>query len=76
MLGAMIGQITVVVVIHRKTVARAPDAVETPDHGGIVGKSRLDPEQIRRQRQEETRVYGENAYQALFTNHPDAIVRA
>ncbi|WP_291971754.1 tRNA/rRNA methyltransferase [Candidatus Symbiopectobacterium sp.] len=59
-----------------KTVSRAPDAVETPDHGGIVGKSRLDPEQIRRQRQEETRVYGENACQALFTNRPDAIVRA
>nr|WP_252120536.1 tRNA/rRNA methyltransferase [Symbiopectobacterium purcellii] len=59
-----------------KTVSRAPDAAETPDHGGIVGKSHLDPEQIRRQRQEETRVYGENACQALFTNRPDAIVRA
>lgn len=59
-----------------KTVSRAPDAPETPDHGGIVGKSRLDPEQIRRQRQEETRVYGENACQALFKNRPDAIVRA
>lgn len=59
-----------------KTVSRAPDAVDTPDHGGIVGKSRLDPEQIRRQRQEETRVYGENACQALFTNRPGAIVRA
>lgn len=59
-----------------KTVSRAPDAAETPDHGGIVGKSSIDPEQIRRQRQEETRVYGENACQALFTNRPDAIVRA
>ncbi|MGL9735231.1 MAG: tRNA/rRNA methyltransferase [Symbiopectobacterium sp.] len=59
-----------------KTVSRAPDAAKIPKHGGIVGKSRLDPEQIRRQRQEESRVYGENSCQALFTNRPDAIVRA
>ncbi len=31
---------------------------------------------IRRQRREETRVYGENACQALFQSRPEAIVRA
>ncbi|VEB87613.1 putative methyltransferase [Citrobacter koseri] len=31
---------------------------------------------LRRQRAEETRVYGENACQALFQSRPDAIVRA
>jgi TrmH RNA methyltransferase len=36
------------------------------DHGGISGKSFIDPEVLRRQRAEETRVYGENACQALF----------
>lgn len=46
------------------------------DHGGISGKSQIDPEQLRRQRAEETRVYGENACQALFKSRPDAIVRA
>ncbi|MEQ4511574.1 MAG: tRNA/rRNA methyltransferase [Dickeya sp.] len=56
-----------------KTVSRAPG--ETPDHGGISGKSQVDPEQIRRQRAEETRVYGENACQALFLSRPEAIVR-
>ncbi|MBP2837847.1 tRNA/rRNA methyltransferase [Dickeya parazeae] len=56
-----------------KTVSRAPE--ETPDHGGISGKSQVDPEQIRRQRAEETRVYGENACQALFLSRPEAIVR-
>ncbi|AUG99671.1 tRNA/rRNA methyltransferase [Pectobacteriaceae bacterium CE70] len=57
-----------------KTVSRAPD--ETPDHGGIGGKSQIDHEQIRRQRAEETRVYGENACQALFKSRPEAIIRA
>ncbi|ANE74617.1 tRNA/rRNA methyltransferase [Dickeya solani] len=56
-----------------KTVSRAPE--EEPDHGGISGKSQIDPEQIRRQRSEETRVYGENACQALFLSRPEAIVR-
>ncbi|UJR60805.1 tRNA/rRNA methyltransferase [Dickeya zeae] len=56
-----------------KTVSRV--AGETPDHGGISGKSQVDPEQIRRQRAEETRVYGENACQALFLSRPEAIVR-
>ncbi|KAA9002480.1 tRNA/rRNA methyltransferase [Affinibrenneria salicis] len=60
-----------------RTVSRAPsDEEETPDHGGISGKSQIDPEQIRRQRAEETRVYGEKACHALFSNRPDAIVRA
>ncbi len=36
----------------------------------------IDPEVIRKQRQEETRVYGENACQALFQSRPEAIVRA
>ncbi|MGV3346915.1 tRNA/rRNA methyltransferase [Enterobacteriaceae bacterium LUAb1] len=48
----------------------------TPDHGGISGKSYIDPEQLRRQRQEETRVYGENACLALWLSRPEAIVRA
>ena len=65
-----------------RTVSRAPSerpaATESdkPDHGGISGKSFVDPEQIRRQRMEETRVYGENACQALFQSRPEAIVRA
>jgi len=60
-----------------RTVSRAPSAVDDkPDHGGISGKSYIDPEQIRRQRLEETRVYGENACQALFQSRPDCIVRA
>lgn len=46
------------------------------DHGGISGKSAVDPEQLRRQRAEETRVYGENACQALFASRSEAIVRA
>ncbi|MBK5075153.1 tRNA/rRNA methyltransferase [Budviciaceae bacterium CWB-B4] len=46
------------------------------DHGGISGKSQIDPAQLRRQRDEETKVYGENACQALFQSRPDAIVRA
>lgn len=54
----------------------AGDDAAVPDHGGISGKSQIDPEQLRRQRAEETRVYGENACQALFRNRPDAIVRA
>ncbi len=61
-----------------RTVSRAPND-ETPvkaDHGGISGKSFIDPEVLRRQRAEETRVYGENACQALFQSRPDSIVRA
>lgn len=61
-----------------RTVSRAPgeDASTTADHGGISGKSFIDPEVLRRQRAEETRVYGENACQSLFRNRPESIVRA
>ena len=61
-----------------RTISRAPgeEAAEKADHGGISGKSFVDPEVIRRQRAEETRVYGENACQALFQSRPDCIVRA
>jgi len=64
-----------------RTISRPPSASteaadDKPDHGGISGKSFVDPEQIRRQRLEETRVYGENACQALFQSRPEAIVRA
>lgn len=49
-----------------RTVSK-PDSEELAnDHGGIVGKSQIDPEQLRKQRQEETRIYGENACQAMF----------
>ncbi|MBP6122896.1 MULTISPECIES: tRNA/rRNA methyltransferase [Providencia] len=59
-----------------RTVSR-PDSEELiNDHGGISGKSQIDPEQLRKQRMEETRIYGENACQAMFKNRPDAIVRA
>lgn len=62
-----------------RTVSRAPSVStddDKPDHGGISGKSYIDPAQLRRQRMEETRVYGENACQALFQSRPDCIVRA
>lgn len=52
------------------------EAPEKADHGGISGKSFIDPEVLRRQRAEETRVYGENACQALFQSRPECIVRA
>lgn len=59
-----------------RTVSRAPNEEAKPDHGGISGKSFIDPGQLRRQRLEETRVYGENACQALFLSRPECIVRA
>ncbi|MEI9533230.1 tRNA/rRNA methyltransferase [Moellerella wisconsensis] len=59
-----------------KTVSRSSDDEIVNDHGGISGKSFIDPEQLRKQRLEETRIYGENACQAMFKNRPDAIVRA
>ncbi len=46
------------------------------DHGGICGNSQIDAEQLRHQRAEETKVYGENACQALFHNRPQALIRA
>ncbi|PHM70670.1 tRNA/rRNA methyltransferase [Xenorhabdus kozodoii] len=60
-----------------KTISR-PEGESSlqPEHNGISGKSNIDPEQLRRQRLEETRIYGENACQAMFQNRPDAIVRA
>ena len=41
-----------------RTVSRAPgdETPEKADHGGISGKSFIDPEVLRRQRAEETRV--------------------
>ncbi|SQI36625.1 23S rRNA (guanosine-2'-O-)-methyltransferase RlmB [Leminorella richardii] len=60
--------------------ARLQDASEPEaepfDHGGISGKSQIDPAQLRRQREEESKVYGENACQALYQSRPEAIVRA
>ncbi|NHB88684.1 tRNA/rRNA methyltransferase [Photorhabdus tasmaniensis] len=59
-----------------KTVSRPESDSLTPEHSGISGKSQIDPEQLRRQRMEETRIYGENACQAMFKNRSEAIVRA
>lgn len=61
-----------------RTVSRPPRAEESvsQDQGDTGVKSFVDPEVIRRQRAEETRVYGENACQALFQSRPDCIVRA
>ncbi|KLU14310.1 MULTISPECIES: tRNA/rRNA methyltransferase [Xenorhabdus] len=59
-----------------KTISRPEGESLSPEHQGISGKSNIDPEQLRRQRLEETRIYGENACQAMFQNRPDAIVRA
>ncbi|WP_413739643.1 tRNA/rRNA methyltransferase [Sodalis sp. RH14] len=59
-----------------KTLYQNDETPAVADHGGISGKSLIDPEQLRRQRAEETRVYGENACQALFKSRPDSIVRA
>jgi TrmH RNA methyltransferase len=43
-----------------RTVSRAPgdETPEKADHGGISGKSFIDPEVLRRQRAEETRLSG------------------
>jgi len=60
-----------------RTVSRPPVAADDTLHEeGTSSKPVIDPEQIRRQRQEETRVYGENACQALFQSRPESIVRA
>ncbi|WP_271461279.1 tRNA/rRNA methyltransferase [Pantoea leporis] len=58
-----------------RTVSRPPVADES-QLDDAANKPVIDPEQIRRQRQEETRVYGENACQALFLSRPESIVRA
>ena len=60
-----------------RTVSRPPVAdMVRDDEESASGKPVIDPEVIRRQRAEETRVYGENACQALFQSRPDCIVRA
>ena len=60
-----------------RTVSRPPvDSAARPENGAAPAKAMIDPEMIRRQRAEETRVYGENACQALFQSRPDCIVRA
>ncbi|MDX7998422.1 tRNA/rRNA methyltransferase [Xenorhabdus sp. Reich] len=59
-----------------RTVSRPEGESLKLEHSGISGKSHIDPDQLRRQRLEETRIYGENACQAMFQNRPDAIVRA
>jgi len=61
-----------------RTVSRPPrdysdDGIEQTE---TAEKGYVDREVIRRQRAEETRVYGENACQALFQSRPDSIVRA
>lgn len=56
-----------------RTVSRPPVEQAAKEEGS---KNFVDPEVIRRQRAEETRVYGENACQALFQSRPDCIVRA
>jgi len=58
-----------------RTVSRPPVADDN-QLDEAANKPVIDPEQIRRQRQEETRVYGENACQALFLSRPESIVRA
>lgn len=42
-----------------KTVSRPVGEEAIKEHDGITGKSQIDPEQLRRQRLEETRIYGE-----------------
>ncbi|MDF7662994.1 tRNA/rRNA methyltransferase [Erwiniaceae bacterium L1_54_6] len=59
-----------------RTVSRPPVTEENLSDEAGSNKPAIDPEQIRRQRQEETRVYGENACQALFQSRPESIVRA
>lgn len=60
-----------------RTVSRPPVAAEESQRDdGDHSKPVIDAEQIRRQRQEEARVYGENACQALFQSRPESIVRA
>lgn len=48
-----------------------PEIVNKPSE-----KVSIDPEQLRRQRNEESKVYGENACKALFKKRPESIVRA
>lgn len=61
-----------------RTVSRPAGEEMAPatGHDGFGAKGFVDPETLRRQRTEETRIYGENACQALFLNRPESIVRA
>lgn len=61
-----------------RTVSRPASDEWTPVNtiGEKSGKGPVDPEVMRRQRAEESRIYGENACQALFQYRPESIVRA
>ncbi|GAA0478043.1 MULTISPECIES: tRNA/rRNA methyltransferase [Tatumella] len=59
-----------------RTVSRAPSEAPLKPQPDTGVRNIVDPEVIRKQRQEETRVYGENACQALFQSRPESIVRA
>ncbi|KAB7703615.1 tRNA/rRNA methyltransferase [Plesiomonas shigelloides] len=58
-----------------KRNARAAERVEVASDEPEALHNGIDMNQIRRQRAEETRIYGENACQVLFANRPDVIVR-
>ena len=58
-----------------KRNARAAERVEVESDEPEALHNGIDMDQIRRQRAEETRIYGENACQVLFANRPDVIVR-
>lgn len=62
--------------VSKRPTEQAESTQASGEEEGLTAKSYIDPEQLRRQRQEETRVYGENACQALFQSRPEAIVRA
>lgn len=58
--------------------ARLQDVSEPAAEKSTTEKAKpvVDSAQIRRQRNEESKIYGENACQMLFAKRPDAIVRA
>ncbi|KAB7684557.1 tRNA/rRNA methyltransferase [Plesiomonas shigelloides] len=58
-----------------KRNARSAERVEVESDEPEALHNGIDMDQIRRQRAEETRIYGENACQVLFANRPDVIVR-
>lgn len=59
-----------------KTVSRRPQTESSENAATSQAKLPIDPALIRQQRKEETRVYGENACQALFMSRSESIVRA
>ena len=59
----------------KRSNARAAERVEVESDEPEALHNGIDMAQIRRQRAEETRIYGENACQVLFANRPDVIVR-